>query len=139
MLSDGENFYEYENPAQGLPAKSMPQPCVYLEMKQYSHTNGAAEIGFAVVNDTADTVPVVMAPQLERSTDYGWEKLRVEGGFCGTPDPVKPGRYETTIPMALLYKDASVGVYRLSLTGYNPDGSTYALCTVFAIGDKDAI
>ncbi len=139
MLTDGENFYEYEEDAKGLPAKSMPQPGVYLEMKRYSYTAGAKEIGFAVVNDTADTVPVVMAPMLEQSTNAGWKKLRVEGGFCGTPDPVKPGRYETTIPMALLYPDAAEGVYRLSLTGYNPDGSTYALCTVFATGGKDAI
>lgn len=139
MLTDGVNFYEFENSAQGLPAKSMPQPGVYLEMKQYSYTAGVEEIGFAVANDTADTVPVVMAPLLERSTSSGWEKLRVEGGFCGTPDPVKPGRYETTIPMALLYPDATEGVYRLSLTGYNPDGSTYALCTVFAISGEDAI
>ena len=139
VLTYGESFYEYEEPAQGLPAQSMPQPGVYLEMEQYSYPAGAEEVGFAVVNDTADTVPVVMAPMLERSTSVGWEKLRVEGGFCGTPDPVKPGRYETSIPMALLYPDATEGIYRLSLTGYNPDGSTYALCTVFAIGGEDAI
>lgn len=133
-LSFGEGYYAFE-----APGADIPQNSVYLSMDQSEWPAGVEEISFAVVNDTADTVPVVLAPMLEQATNSGWEKLRVEGGFCGTPDPVRPGRYETTLPMRFLYPEAGEGVYRLTLSAYAPDDSAYPLSTVFAIGGEDAL
>lgn len=133
-LSFGEGYYAYEAPAAGLPEQS-----VRLLMDKTLWPAGVEEIGFSVVNDTADTVPVVIAPMLERAANSGWEKLRVEGGFCGTPDPIEPGRYETTVPMRFLYPEAGEGIYRLTLSAYAPDGSAYMLSTVFATGGEGAL
>ncbi len=133
-LSFGEGYYAYEAPAAGLPEQS-----VYIIMEKSLWPVGAQEINFAVVNDTADTVPVVLAPMLERATNTGWEKLRVEGGFCGTPDPIHPGRFETTVPMQFLYPEAGEGVYRLTLSAYAPESTAYKLSTVFAIGGEGVL
>ena len=133
-LSFGEGYYAYEAPAAGLPEQS-----VSLVMEKSLWPTGIEEINFAIVNGTADTVPVVLAPMLERAAKAGWEKLRVEGGFCGTPDPIQPGRYETTVPMQFLYPEAGEGIYRLTLSAYAPDGSAYPLSTVFAIGGEGSL
>lgn len=133
-LSFGEGVYAYDAPAAGLPEQS-----VSLLMEKSLWPAGIEEINFAIVNSTADTVPVVLAPMLERAAKTGWEKLRIEGGFCGTPDPIQPGRYETTVPMQFLYPEADEGAYRLTLSAYAPDGSTYLLSTVFAIGGEGAL
>lgn len=98
---DTEGVAEPEQPAQ--------QPM--LEMDPTYPLTGE-QIAYTVVVPEEQQAQVVLAPQLERQVQQGWQPVPCDGGFCGTPDTLE-GRHEGFL-LTEWYPDLSAGDYRLS-------------------------
>ncbi len=131
-LSFGEGYYTYEFPESGVPA----QP-VSLAMRQYGWPAGAEEVGYSIINETGDTLHVVLAPKLESATGTGWAEVPADGGFCGVADPVGPDGLTSALPFAAIYPTAGEGFFRLSFTVYDQTNKEYSISTVFTAGEAE--
>ena len=100
---------------------------VYIELadgtSDYPVDIGA--ISYKIVNETGQSVNVVLIPKLERNLglqfEEKWEQVDFTGevGFCGTPDTIESKNTHDGTIETNWYKNIVVGKYRLTFEGHN--------------------
>jgi hypothetical protein len=71
-----------------------------------------AKVLYSIVNNSNETLQIVLAPQLDVKTDTGWKTVKCNTGFCGTPDPLNQ-KIDGEILLEW-YPELVTGTYRLS-------------------------
>lgn len=107
-------------PPQGQPTnqneEEPPEETLALVMERESFPLDAAQAGYTVQVPAGKQYSVVLAPQLERQTDQGWEYVECDASFCGTPDQLEES-YEGFIELGW-YPNLPAGTYRLSFQAW---------------------
>ncbi len=85
---------------------------VYVSVDKEIYSDNDDVIKYTIVNNTDETKNVVLAPRLEKEVGDGWEGVKCEAGFCGTPDSLKD-KIDGEIKLEW-FPTISDGVYRLS-------------------------
>lgn len=105
---------------------------IVLDIPEESYEVGTAEIPYIIRNESGQPADIVMAPMLERKNGEDWEAVDCTGGFCGTPDPIEES-HEGILELTDWYPDAGAGVYRLSFSGKDGNGTKLVLSDTFEI------
>ena len=100
-----------------------------------------ATISYKIVNETGESVYVVLIPKLERNLglqfEEKWEQVDLSGkiGFCGTPDTIEGMTTQDGTIELTWFENLVVGKYRLTFEGQN--GTVVKPAEFVLYGEKD--
>lgn len=112
-----------------------PETQYALRTESAVYPIGTQEIAIRLSNHTGEHAAIRMVPVLERMCAEGWEPMKTNAGFCGTPDPFPTEGRDGSIDLGI-FQDISAGTYRVSMTAVDNAGTEHSISDIFILENR---
>lgn len=112
-----------------------PETQYALRTESAVYPIGTQEIAIRLSNHTGEHAAIRMVPVLERMCAEGWEPIKTNAGFCGTPDPFPTEGRDGSIDLGI-FQDISAGTYRVSMTAVDNAGTEHSISDIFILENR---